>query len=337
MLRLLATRGWRLAACLVLLVAVAQGCGAEADSAGSGGRVPHAAGLRWAPPKLDDPIAIEAPRGGFTEFQLDPGRDYVVELPAAAKVGGLTLVGGHDVAIVGGEITVPAVPGGTEVDDRLRRALYLKDATGTVHVEGVLLDAAPGATWDGIDIATPEATVQIENVRVTGVKGSAAGFHGDVVQPWGGVKALRIDRLSATSDYQGLTIPVDQGPIGAARISRVDLHRIPRDPGRGRLLWLTSGSSTCDSYPVRLKRVFVEPRPSRRTGLGNAVWPGTGRPPQCGARTTGGVATWPALPTVVGEVRAGVPPHGPYVPPGLAGVGYVSHLGEASGSRRAGG
>jgi hypothetical protein len=329
--RALARRcAWLAGACLALATATAPGCGADADSAGGDpGPVLHAAGLRWAPPALVDPTAIGVPRRGYTEVRLDPEKDYVVELPAGGRRGGLTILGGHDVVIVGGQITVPD-SGGT--DDVLRRALYIKGATGTVHVEGVLFDAAPGVMWDGIDVAAPEATVQIENVRVSGVRGRAADFHGDVVQPWGGVRELRIDRLSATSDYQGLTIPVDQGPIGTALISRVDLHRIRRDPHRGRLLWLTSGSRTCESYPARLKRVFVEPRPGHGGGLGAAIWPGTGLPPACPARTSAGTATWPALPEVVGHVRLGDPPHGPYVPPGLAGDEYVSRLRSEGGA-----
>ena len=173
----------------------------------SAGRILGAEGLRWPPPRLVDPATIKLPSTGYTESQLDPDRDYIVDLPARDKRGGVTLIGGHNVVIVGGHITVPR---SAQPEDRFRRALYIKDATGTVHVEGVVLDSAPGAVWDGIDIAAPEATVQLENVRVDGVRGSLAGYHGDVVQPWGGVRALRVDRLSASSDYQGLTIPIDQ-------------------------------------------------------------------------------------------------------------------------------
>jgi hypothetical protein len=155
------------------------------------------------------------------------------------------------------------------------------------------------------------------------VHGSFAGFHADVVQPWGGVRLLRIDRLTASSDYQGLTLPIDLGPIGHAVVSHVDLHGLSssaRDTAH--LLWLTTGSRTCRAYPVSLDHVYVQP-PNHHP-LGRTVWPQQGRPGACAARVRRGVVTWPHLPVVHGMVHGGTPPGGPYVPPGVAGVGYRS-------------
>jgi hypothetical protein len=275
--------------------------------------------LRWTPPTLTAPKTIRLGEG-YTETTLDPSRDYVVELPRQRKLGGVTLVGGHDVVIVGGHITVPARQPAGQWNNRRRTGLYIKGATGTVHVEGVLLDGAPGAVWDAITIAAPRATVQLEQIRIERVRGGLHGFHGDVVQPWGGVRLLRIDRLSASSNYQGLTIPIDKGPIGAAQISHVDLRgRLAGAEGGGHLVWLTTGSRTCRSYPVRLDDVYVQPRPGRP--LAGSVWPQRGRP-RCGARARGARVSWPRLRRVRGDVTRGVPAGGSYVPPGAAGARY---------------
>jgi hypothetical protein len=278
--------------------------------------------LRWAPPELRDPETI-ALDDGYTDMTLDPERDYVIELPHGDKHGGVTIEGGHDVVLIGGHVTLPpgAPPGAA--NDRYRTGLYLKGQTGTVHVEGLLLDAAPGVRWDAIDIDAPAATVQLENIRADGVRGGFHSFHADVVQPWGGVRALRIDRLTASSNYQGLTLPIDKGPIGGARISHVDLHGLAAGAqGTGHLLWLTTGSRTCHDYPVLLHDVYVSPRAGET--LADGVWPQRGRPRGCAARVRRGVASWPRLPAVHGVVHAGSPPDGAYVPPGVAGAGYVS-------------
>jgi len=258
---------------------------------------------------------------GYNRISLDPARDYIVALPPTGAQG-VTLDGGHNVVLIGGRITVPAdLPAG-RADDALRRGLYVKGATGTVHVEGVLFEGAPGAVWDAIDIAAPAANVQLENIRVEGVHGGFHSFHADVVQPWGGVRSLRIDRLTATSNYQGLMIPVDQGPILAAHVSRVDLRGLAVEvDGNGHLLWLTSGSRSCRAYPVDLFDVWVQARPG--TTVRRSLWPEPGHPAGCAARARRGRVSWPRLP-VRGVVHAGAPPGGSFVPPGLAGPDYVS-------------
>ena len=72
-----------------------------------------------------------------------------------------------------------------------------------MHIEGILIHGETDVMFDGIDINAPEATVQIENVRMTGVWGSDGTEHADAIQTWGGVKDLRVDHLLADGDYQG--------------------------------------------------------------------------------------------------------------------------------------
>jgi len=267
---------------LLVLALLLAGCGGE----GSGG-------ARWTAPELEDPETIRLGTGP-TVTRLDPGRDYVVELPEQTKRGATVLVGGRNVVIDGGSIAVRPTADG----DERRRALYIKDARGTVHVEDVRIDGS-GAPSDGVAISAPDAVVQLQDLAVEDLRGSVSGWHADIVQPWGGVRELRIDRLRGSSNYQGLFLRPDLGEIGRVVLSRVDL-RLTDEPtdGGGHLLWLATG---CDAPEVTLEDVRLsadDGRPAEQL-----VWPQPDDP-KCPARAAGGRLSWPGLP-VNGTVTAG--------------------------------
>ncbi|HEY2660362.1 MAG TPA: pilus assembly protein TadG-related protein [Caulobacteraceae bacterium] len=279
--------------------------------------------LRWAPPTLKNPITITLGTGDTTS-NLKPTQDYIIKLPAKKKVGFTYILGGHNVVILGGYITLPV--SADKTNGAPSRAIYIKGATGVVHVEGVLIDASGGGMSDGVDIAAPEATVQVENVRVEGIYGYNNQFHADVIQPFGGVRDLRVDKLTGYSGYQGLTIDQDQGAIGSAELYRVNLVATGAQVwgsanNGGYLLWLTPLSKCQPSYPVTLNNVYVKPRAT----LANAVWPPVGAQTACPALTTANdlVASFPKLP-VSGYVSKGLPPQGDFVPQGVAGLNYRS-------------
>jgi hypothetical protein len=314
---LAAPRAW-VAALLLAAVAALVGCGGGATATvAAQGQGPK---LRWAPPHLDDPITVRL-GDGYTTTKLAPDQDARIELPDTVKRGGVTIEGGHDVVIVGGQIAIPpGTPSGIE-NNRFRTAVYVKGATGTVHLEGLRLSAGQGVEWDAVDVAAPAATVQLENVRADRLHGTLDGFHADVIQPWGGVRNLRVDRLTASSDYQGVTIPVDAGPIGRAELGDVNIKGLgDGSGGGGHLLWLTSGTDECDSYPVQLRHFYVEQRPEAK--FSKSTWPQVGHPPACGARVQRGTISWPRLPSITGVVLHGQPPRGGFVPVGYASPGY---------------
>jgi hypothetical protein len=185
---------------------------------------------------------------------------------------------------------------------------------------------------DGIDIAAPLATVQIENVRVVGLTGSETTTHADVIQPWGGVKEMRVDRLTGSTDYQGLHIQPDLGVNGTEIVKNANLYSGSKDTGNW-LLWLTKGSDTCETAgSVQLDEVYVEPRPGR--DLGNSVWPPdqfdvadvAGSVGECLSELSSDKTqmSFPNLPSVSGVVKKGPPPSGDFVPDGVAGADYVS-------------
>lgn len=288
--------------------------------------------LRYPPPQLERPITINLGTG-VTYNRLVDGQDYIVKMPAVKKVGTTTIEGGRNIVIIGGHVTLPVLlkaSGQPDVSNgAISRGIYIKNNHGIVHIEGLLVDATGGGMSDGIDISSPDSIVQIENVRVDGVFGFNHQFHADVVQPFGGVKDLRIDKLTGFSAYQGLTIGRDLGPIGSAEISRANLvciHPQINGPGNngGYMLWFTSHGGGPDTvYPLVLDEVYLQPRAGRT--LGNSVWPPVGFAP-CPAviAADDSTATWPTIPQVKGCVKKGLPSQGDFVPVGIAGLKYIS-------------
>jgi hypothetical protein len=266
--------------------------------------------LRWAPPALVAPTTVAVGQGDQT-LSLDKTKDYVLNLGAVPHLGQLAIVGGRNVVLKGGAITLPAT-------STKATALVIKDNVGTVHVEGVAFDGSQHE-MDAIQIVAPSSTVQVENVRATGLLGSFNTNHSDVIQPWGGVAKLRVDHLTADSNYQGIFTRPDQGAIGSVDLQNVDLtfNNAAAGSTGGYLLWMTTG---CSMAPTTLSNVFITPRAG--TNVGTAVWPAT-NDSSCPSKLTGNSVTFPKLP-VTGGVIGGAPAAGSFVPAGVAGVAYSS-------------
>jgi len=269
--------------------------------------------LRWKPPTLTLPVTINLGTGA-TSNTLDNNTDYIVNFPTQKKNGHTILNGGRNIRIIGGYAT--AVPGNSE------RILYLQNQQGTVHIEGMLFDNSGGREADAIAIQAPNAIVQIQNVRAVNLIGGQNGHnHSDVVQPWGGVKELRIDRLSGSSNYQGLFLRRDLGPIGSFTIQNTNLWYQTVSGGvndGGYMLWLDDCSLI---VPTTLTNVYVVPKST--LSLGKSVWPDV-QNGSCPAQFANNQITWPSLPKISGAVKLGPPPAGDYVPAGTVGLNYVS-------------
>lgn len=292
--------------------------GAAAALPAAGGRPANAATatadlLTWAPPPLSNPISISLGTGSTTNT-LDPAKDYIVKLPAAIKNGTTHLRGGRNVVVIGGHIRLPSY--GTAGN---ANAFRIQDNVGTVHIEGVYVDTVADGQGDALAIDADNSIVQVQNCRFAGLKGATDEYHADVIQPWGGVKELRVDKLTGTSNYQGLFLAVNLGPIGRATFKRTNIRMLPEwyaGAGGGFAIWIGN-----EEPYFTFENVYVEPRANRT--LGNSVWPQTSDP-EHPLVITNGFGTWPSLPRTTGGVHAGPPPGGDYVPVGVAGYGYVS-------------
>ena len=139
-----------------------------------------------------------------------------------------------------------------------------KGQTGTVHVEGLLIDNAGGDLTEGIQINAPDAVVQIENCRIKGIHArdevNFTDNHPDLIQPWGGVKALRVDRFDG---QLGLSRHPPQGrrrPDGSADLRRLNIIGLPT----ARYLFIQYSF-----IPVNLENVWLSPGQAPAfTGIG---------------------------------------------------------------------
>lgn len=94
-------------------------------------------------------------------------------------------MGGRNIVIIGGEIVIPWQ--GENPDIPSRTMLKLKASTGIVHIEGLL--GRGDDISEGIQIAAPDAIVQIQNVRIEGIHArdqvEFTDNHPDIIQTWG--------------------------------------------------------------------------------------------------------------------------------------------------------
>lgn len=262
------------------------------------GEVPEGS-LSWAPPVLEDPEVVEITEDN-RQLELDPERDYELRLPDDGPLeveGGVTIVGGRNLVLVGGEIRVPDVG---EDEGNAIRALYLKEQTGTVHIEGVALTG--DGLGEGINLDQRlGAVVQLQNIRMGEVFGTVEGHHGDLVQTWAGPRRLLVDGLSGSTGYQGFfLLPQqfgDQPEPELFDLRRVDITAA--EGGAGYFLWRDDAS-----WPLETTDVHVVPTDLDRD-RDDFLWDREGED------------SW-------ADVEVGPPPGGPFVPEGAAGVGYTT-------------
>jgi hypothetical protein len=272
--------------------------------------------LSWAPPSGWKSYPEKKVTSATTLTTVDGGgSDVRIKLPAK-PVGPITIRNCRNAVLIGGSIKV--LPS-SRVGGADQRAIYVKNCTGTVHIEGVLINGnVAGSEADGIAVNAPKAVVQMQNLRVVGLRGSHSGNHADVFQPWGGVREYRIDRLTGSTNYQGLTVKPASNSIGKGTIRNANVFSsgvTPVDKG-GYFFWMD-----CNGHPLTLDKVYVSPREGR--SFGQSVWPNATHP-SCPNSVSDGVASWSESPKTAGTIRQGTPSGGDHVPASAVGIGYVS-------------
>jgi hypothetical protein len=309
--------------------------------------------LPWAPPTLSNPITIRLPNSGNVSLNLNNADDYIIKYPTVRRVGETQLIGGRNIVIIGGASTIGPHKGTQTRNIQLSDKPGVKDGR-VIHIEGLDIDASGGGQADGIGIATPSAIVQIENVRITGLIGHLSATHADVIQTWGGVKALRMYDVTGASRYNDLYLRRENSPlgppIGPVTLDHVNMFGYVNPSGwdvhstiRALAIGTQPANNDCDSdhqcgaanpdsstnckltSPVTLTDFYgISPADP----LQQFVWPADYmQPAGCPATTTlaGLGAYWPHLTSLVsGVINLGPPPGGDFVPAGSVGIGYTS-------------
>lgn len=203
----------------------------------------------------------------------------------------------------------------------------------TTFIEGVKIDLGQSYGYDAIEIggwdqATPGPDYTIQNVRLLGAMSTTSGLHADLVQFYGSCRNLRIDKLTGTSQYQGLFLS-PQHLLGSVELHRVDLRYIDPTAQSGYLLWLFDDQNQ-KRQPVLLDQVYVGTSSwSYKAGMvqEQVVWPASNKIPWNklgGAVLKGNVLTWPTIKEISGTALVGQPLVGEFVRNGAAGLNYRS-------------
>ena len=168
----------------------------------------------YAPaPQMVNPTVIQLHVGDDT-LRLDDSKDYILQMPDQKKTGGLVIRGGRNVEVIGGymSIATPGTGGAGAANITISDGPNAVDGH-VVRIEGVAIDASSGVEADGIRIAAPKAVVQVVNDRITGLLGSLATTHADLIQPWGGVKELDVDGFTGSSHYNTFYLRRENDPL----------------------------------------------------------------------------------------------------------------------------
>lgn len=274
--------------------------------------------LTWAPPTGYQNYPVKnVSVSNSTQTISGGGGDMWVKLPGS-PTGPINLTNCRNVVIIGGQINIPAGTGPASPDIR---GIYINGCTGTVHIEGVYINGdIATAEGDGIAIQAPNAIVQVQNVRIYKLYGAydtASHNHSDIIQPWGGVKELRVDRLTGSSSYQGFQINDDTGHIGKVIIKNVNIGDsgvTPPDGKGGYYAWLKCGTGTTYSF----SNFYIQPRSGR--SLSNSIYDSSAA---CGMSASSITASFSSS-AVTGTILAGKPSTGDFVPAGSVGIGYTA-------------
>jgi len=296
----------------VVMVAAASG------SAGEGAP----ARLAWAPPALSNAVTITVTNANRRLF-LDNARDYRLNITEHLKRE-LWIEGGRNVVVIGGHITVDQLGGASSYQDNTGIKIRYGDPSGTVHLEGLLIDGP--YLNDGIGIATGR-NVQIENVRVERVYDNIKGGHADCVQIQQGVGQLRMDRFTCSSGRQGVYLGDLDGPIKGADLRHVNMYATG-----GKHLFF----QVRPLYPVALNDVWLAIAPGFTQWASFGYWV---YPLQSGQTYDGkidltrvsvvsadGSYLWfsGSTNTITGRIYKGVPSGGDFVTRTIAGGSYSS-------------
>jgi len=304
--------------------------------------------LTWSPPTLVNPITVTLCNcnllNGFIFVNLKIGQDYVLYDPVVLTYP-LVIQGGHNIVWIGGEIRPSTGP-----DIGIQLIHNVGYGGGTIHLEGIYLNGVDGVLTDGIEggewatLSKPtgtlaDATLQIENIRIDHLSGDSTVSHQDCVQHYGGWQNLRVDHFTCQTLYQAFYLPWEdagsknQGVLSNWDIRNANLYDEPNSTGPGMQTLLHFGDhlnavfdATSHQQTGNLSNVYLD---ATQRSFNSETYPNSGTQSTDGTVVhstinTDGTIAWSYCWAIPGVVISGVPPGGDYVPPGVAGLHYVS-------------
>jgi hypothetical protein len=275
--------------------------------------------LAWSPPALTNPVTINVPStNGYVV--MDKTRDYIVNVGDLHD--DLWLQGGHNVVLLGGKVTPPY---GGSTDQYYYSSVKVRDATGTVHIEGLWVDGVNGYVSDCIVIDAPQAILQLENIRCDDAGPSVAGEHPDAFQTQGGFREIRIDHFTGSTHLQGIFLS-NHGhlKVGSVDLRNVNMHALSGAHHGCLAKWEYDFSASIENFWCALGGSsypwFDQFYPQLTSNLLSYT------PSDCYGVLPADASsyTWTPSCRIAGAAQNGVPSGGDFVPAGVAGLTYLA-------------
>lgn len=296
--------------------------------------------LRFEPPGAPTSYAgyttLNILDSGSNRYQiLNDSVDYIVNIDDYVFTEGPTLIGGRNVVIVGGRITINASsdpdPFGLALWPRGGAKYYLeglriRPGTGNSHLhDGIVV------RHNGTYPSTSASRIVLQNCRVgpCSIKpGLTDSAHSDIIQFQSAYPGeLWTDMFTGLGDYNGLMY--SNHLVKLCDYHRMNLRGVDVHPSYAWHLGFYQGIA---SSLIQFDDFWIEPGPGRT--LGNSMYPGTaGRNASPSDSVSAGTISmdaisqyiaWSPASGLTGIVRKGPPPSGDFVEDADCGVGYVT-------------
>jgi hypothetical protein len=272
----------------------------------------------------DTSSVTTAPLTAPVTIKLKQDEDAVITLPKdkILPITGLGILRGRHVRIIGGHLKAVA-----SADKSLRALLRFAGQSGSVFVEGLVLDANNQYGLDGLDVGSVKdgphsvADIYVQNCIIRGVYSTREGLHADAFQYYGDTGWTRMDRVSIVSQYQGLFLD-PQNDMKGVDLRRVDMRYADPATGQGYIFFLRTETGRDRHPPVSLQDVYAGTRTNRSPWQEFSIYPPASR--KGGGVFKDGRVSFPSYPEVTGYVMKGAPPGGAWVKDKDAGLHYTS-------------
>jgi len=275
---------------------------------------PAAPKLAWAPPVMNSPVTYHVSGDGPGSIKAAPGQDSIVvwDAPTHRRI---RFDGGRNWIIRGGEVVNDKQ--WPNLDDQ--GGLQFENVTGTAFVEGLYIHGSYGKDGIRVGAGGSNTTLIVQNSRIIERMSGATVYHTDVIQPFGGIKELKVDRMTGSGDYQGQMWKEEPG----TSFGPSDFRHVNYRAATPEVQYMINFVDANPTDAVTLSEVYNQPDPLFVGG--NFCRAQTGAT-YCGTDANGKrYVMWAGKPTTVnGRVTQGLPPGGDFVPAGAAGMSYIS-------------
>lgn len=296
--------------------------------------------LRWNPPPLaSDAITINLnDSANATKTSYGPyGSDVdILIIPKTTNytLERLQITGGRNIRLIGGYFrsttTVTAA------------VLNFVHCYGSVWLEGVHVEMNGVGERDAINFmsvpevsapnasppspltrrpdGTPGASIYMQNVRVTNVKGTFNGIHGDVFQPQGDVNELLTYKMTCSTTYQAFLLEQRLGRadrddhIIMGELEKISATRLSGGDASSKLFYFCE--TTTPQFPLNLKDVYIDV-PDNNTLPVVTYYTHPPEASAVGTRRSGNRLTWSRI---GGFMTVGAGPD--YAPANATGLNY---------------